>query len=268
MPGGVLSPSIGFVVGWSEPLTLGFGDELTVGDGDTDVLGLGVSDGEAELLDEPDDGEDAGAVPDDFFGAGDVVQAGELPLPPDFPEPGNGNTPLWLLFVVPDVPLPPLPAELPPRPSGELELLGKNPCGASKATYAPAATRTTAAAAAKGRSRRSERAPRPAAVPAPGAYRCQAARTLAAMRLLADRHPTGARSTSSVQNASAQATGSDLGAGRSRDWIRWSPSAPGSIDSAADSRARRRICSRSLSVLIRHAPEPRAMPSSPWPCGS
>jgi hypothetical protein len=143
VPAGLLSPAIGLVLGWPpddgtgglELAAPGSGVEPPlsdgVGDGDGDVLGLVESGGDGETAGELAAG-NGGVLPgcwstgaaEQFTGfALDCVVPGEL----------TGDSLRPVVLEVPEAPPPP-PDGDPGVPTGELELLGKKLCGASKAT--------------------------------------------------------------------------------------------------------------------------------------
>jgi hypothetical protein len=139
---GLLSPEIGFDDGFPvdsagglDVLELGSGVVVSLADG----VGVGVPVGDGvtggvgvpALLGELEDGDDVGCPPDGFAAAGDVAQIGGPEGPGVMPGTATTGSPPVLL-VVPEPPL--LLPEPPPLPRGEFELLGKKPCGASKAT--------------------------------------------------------------------------------------------------------------------------------------
>lgn len=218
----LLDDGVGVVVGVGEPV-------------DVDVpLGDGL--GEDEL---------GGGLYRPAFGV--FAHAEGLGDPPDRPDAPNGDAePAGLWWPCPPVLEAPgltFP-EFSEVPAGKrAELLSP--------TYVPAATTKIARlSAASGRSHLSGR-PRPASDAGPN--RSQALRMPSASSGPAVCSAARARRKKSVHAASSQPT--TIGRGRrSLAWMRSRPSAAGSILAAALCRALRSVASRSLSVLIRHAP--------------
>jgi hypothetical protein len=233
-----------------------------VGEGELEPV-VGVGDGEDEVDEEF--GELLGDEPDGFekcaFGLGVFLHPGGvaelcgwLDGKPGDPEPSGFGWPDPTGLVAPG-----------PTVLEFVEVPAAKKAEPFSPTYVPAATTKIARLrAARGRSHLSAR---PRSDTESGPNRCQTWRIPCASSGPAVCRAARARRKKSVQAASSQAMAS--GRGRlSLAWMRSRPSAAGSILAAALCRALRSAASRSLSVLIRHAPARFEAPASPGQCGS